>query len=267
MAAKHIAFAIMAAGFAACSMPGKTPLTAEQTYPVAIKDSAERRDRADKDWKRMLDAYNLPQTAPDLYPITYTPKSLPGGNGGIKVMTAKAAQETQESALREAAKGFIKRWQVLTEADPAGISLTASNQTGDMTRFTYRQMSYPFPIAGKYGQMTLTLGADGTLREIDDRFIPVVDFPNRPSVDRATAIGSVLGRTLTSTGDGATADQVKITAKADISSARLVLLPVEKSGELQLHLAWQLTTAAKPTGWSIFVDAINGGVLLAGKSA
>ncbi|HEY6328792.1 MAG TPA: hypothetical protein VI756_05610 [Blastocatellia bacterium] len=233
---------------------------------MVIQDSPERRERADKDWDRMLDAYDLPHTQPDLYPITYAPKSLPAVKGGIKIMTAKAPRETEESALREAAKTFIIRWKELTDADPSGMSLTESTQSGDLSHFTYQQMSYPFPIAGKFGQMTLALASDGTLRELDDRFIPVVDVPNHPSIDRDTAIGSVVGRTLTETGAQAQANQFKIGDKSEISTARLVVLPMEKKDGLELHLAWQLMSS-KAAGWFVYVDAVIGGVLLTSKSS
>lgn len=270
MVPARLALLVVVAASAGCNMSGKVPGTPEQSYPVLIQDSPERRERADKDWDRMLDAYDLPHSQPDLYPITYAPKSLPAAKGGIKIMAAKAPKETQESALREAAKSFIIRWKELTDADPSGMSLTESSQTGDLNHFTYQQMSYPFPIAGKFGRMTLTLGSDGTLRELDDRFIPVVDLPNHPSIDRDTAIGSVVGRTLTaSEGTGQEnqiGNQIKISDKAEVSAARLVVLPVEKKDGLELHLAWQLTSS-KAAGWLVYVDAVVGGVLLTSKGS
>jgi hypothetical protein len=266
MVPTRLALLIVVAAFAGCDMSGKVPGSPEQSYPVVIQDSPERRERADKDWDRMLDAYDLPHTQPDLYPITYAPKSLPAAKGGIKIMAAKAPKETQESALREAAKSFIIKWKDLTDADPSGMSLIESSQTGDTNRFTYQQMSYPFPIAGKYGRMTLTLGCDGTLRELDDRFIPVVDLPNHATIDRNTAIGSVVGRTLTASEGTGPGNQIKIADKADVSTARLVVLPMEKKDGLELHLAWQLTSS-KADGWSIYVDAVVGGVLLTTKSS
>jgi hypothetical protein len=246
---------------AGCDTSPKVPGTNQPAYPVAINDSPDRHDRAEKDWKRMLDAYNVPETAPDFYPITWAPRSLPGIKDGIKIMAYKAAaKETQDSALREAAKSFVQRWQDLTVAEPAGISLTEASQAGDLTKLTYREMSYPFPIAGSFGQMTLTVGADGTLRQLDDKFIPVVDLPTRPTIDRETALGSIVGRTLTSTDSSGKAEQVKVNSKSDITGARLVVLPIEKGTALEVHLAWQLT-GGKPTQWTLYVDAINGGVL------
>jgi hypothetical protein len=270
MVPARLALLVVVAVSAGCNPSGKVPGGPEQSYPVLIQDSLERRERADKDWDRMLDAYDLPHTQADLYPITYAPKSLPATKGGIKILAAKAPKETQESALREAAKSFIIRWKELTDADPSGMSLTESSQAGDVTHFTYQQMSYPFPIAGSFGRMTLTLGSDGTLRELDDRFIPVVDVPNHPSIDRDTAIASVVGRTLTASEgtrpESQMGSQVKIGDKAEVTASRLVVLPIEKKDGLELHLAWQLTSS-KATGWFVYVDAVVGGLLLTSKNS
>ena len=250
---------LLAAGFG-CSPSTKVAGNGGPAYPIAIKDSTERRDHAERDWKRLLDAYGVPQTDPDLYPVTWAPKSLSAIQNGIKIMTSKAAKETQASALREAAKSFVQRWHDLTVAEPSGVSLADESQAGGLTRLTYNEMSYPFPIAGDLGKMTLTLSADGSLRQMDDRFIPVVDFPSRPTIDRDTAISAIAGHTVAALDSAGKAAQIKVGAKSDVTSARLVIVPMASKGEIDLHLAWQLG-GTKPSQWTAYVDAVQGGIL------
>jgi hypothetical protein len=218
----------------------------------------------------MLDAYNIPQTPPDLYPITCAPKSLLGIQNGIQIMPAKAEGPktqgiTEESALREAARTFVQRWHDLTGVDPAGISLEADARSAGTTRLTYKEMSYPFPIAGNFGQMILSFASDGRLLQLDDRFIPVVDLPNRPAIDRDAAITALSGRTLSYSNNAGDKQQVKIGGKADLSGGRLVVLPMEKSDVIEVHLAWEFTVG-KPAAWIVYFDAINGGELTVVRS-
>jgi hypothetical protein len=248
-----------------CNLSPKVPGKLEQAYPAAIKDSPDRRELAEKVWRQMLDAYNIPQTPPDLYPITYAPKSLLGIQNGIQIVAAGPDREkspgiTQESSLREAARTFVQRWRDLTGVDPAGISLEADVRSGELTKLSYKQMSYPFPIAGNFGQMILSLGSDGRLHQLDDRFIPVVDLPNRPAIDRDAAINALAGRALSYSNNAGDRQQVKIGGKADVSGSRLVVLPMEKSDAIEVHLAWEFTVG-KPAAWIVYFDAINGGEL------
>src|ERR1700738_4348830 len=51
-----------------CETAPQVPGTAKQNYPAVIKDSNDQRAKAEREWRRMLDAYGVPQTPPDLYP-------------------------------------------------------------------------------------------------------------------------------------------------------------------------------------------------------
>src|SRR5215470_3838008 len=85
-----------------CGARAQTPSVSKTNYPAIIKDSTERRAKAEREWRRMLDAYGVPQTPPDLYPITYTPRSLLGVSGGIKITSQPgAANDPEGLALRE----------------------------------------------------------------------------------------------------------------------------------------------------------------------
>src|SRR3982074_786629 len=74
----------------------------KQNYPAMIKDSADLRAKAERDWRRMLYSYGVPQTPPDLYPIIDTPRSLLGVSGGITLLGATPEPGTETFALRQA---------------------------------------------------------------------------------------------------------------------------------------------------------------------
>ena len=91
---------------AGCDSSPQTPNTAQKNYPVIIKDSTDRRAKAEREWRRMLDAYSVQQTPPDFYPIFYTPRSLLGVTGGIQILPVKPEPGSEVIALREAMKGL-----------------------------------------------------------------------------------------------------------------------------------------------------------------
>jgi hypothetical protein len=252
-----IGLVALAAAMIGCDLAPKVPGAAEKGYPPVIEDSADRREKAERDWRRLLDVYSLPPTPPDLYPVTYTPRSLLGVSGGIKFVTFFTSTQSQDIAVREAAKGFIERWRDLIGVDPGGISLVAVSAAGGATQLTYRQGDYPFPFAGDYGEMTLSISSDGRLTQLDDRFIPVMELPVRPAIDKEAALKNVIGKSFVLTDKNGRPQQASVSGAADVSSARVVILPVQKGNGLEVHLAWQLTPA-KAQGSSIYVDAVNG---------
>jgi hypothetical protein len=250
-------FAWIAILMVGCDASPKVPNAPQKDYPAIIKDSADRRARAEREWRRMLEAYNVPQTPPDLYPITYTPRSLLGVTGGIKLMAERPEPGSETIALREAAKGFIDRWRDLLGADLASISLVSGDQSSDIQRLTYRQSNYPFPIAGNYGEMVLVVSADGRLMQLDDRFIPVIELPARPQVEREVAARTVVGRTFTYSDIAGREQKTQVTSPGEVSVKQAVILPVEKGDVIEVHLAWEIV-AGSSLSWTVYIDAING---------
>jgi len=255
---RSIGLVALVAAMFGCDIAPKVPGVQEKGYPPIIADSADRREKAERDWRRLLDTYNLSPTPPDLYPITYTLKSLLGVPGGIKFVTLQAAVESPNLALREAAKGFIERWRDLIGVDPAGISLVGATATGNVTQFTYRQGNYPFPLGGDYGEMTLSISRDGRLTQIDDRFIPVVELPIRPAIDKEAAIKKLIGKSFTLSDKSGRQQQVSISSAADVTACQIVVLAIQKSNGLEVHLAWQFNASKAQQGWGIYIDAVNG---------
>jgi hypothetical protein len=235
----------------------QVPSAAKQPYPAVIKDSADRRAKAEREWRRMLDSYGVPQTPPDLYPITNTPRSLLGVSNGIKLMTGKPEPGTETFALRQAMKAFIDRWRELLAIDPASISLIGADASGDTERLTYSQANYNYPLAGNFGEMVAVVSRDGRLLQLDDRFVPVVDLPLKPTLERDIAAKKVVGRTFSYRDIAGREQRTQIAESAEVNVKRLVILPIEKGDAVEVRLVWEVT-AGKSLSWTVYIDAVTG---------
>ncbi|PYP84831.1 MAG: hypothetical protein DMF61_18815 [Blastocatellia bacterium AA13] len=235
----------------------QAPATQKQNYPPVIVDSNDNRASAEREWRRLLDFYHIPQTPPDLYPLTYRLRSLLGVQGGIKIINLQPAANSTDIALLEGVKSFIDRWRDLIGADPSSISLVGVVASDGSKRITYRETLYSVPIVGGYGQLTIVLDAAGRLIQMDDRFIPLVDLPTQPAIDREVAARKLIGRSFSYRDISGATQQVKIGDRSDLTVKHLVVLPVEKGKGLEIHLAWEIT-AGKSLSWLVYVDAITG---------
>lgn len=257
MILRRITFIIMVFLLTAFVVSPQAPNRARQAYPAVVKDSADRRAKAEREWRRMLDSYGVPQTPPDLYPITNTPRSLLGVSGGIMLLGARPESSTETFALRQSMKAFIDRWRDLLGIDPASISLIAVDSAGETVRLTYRQANYAYPVGGNFGEMVAVVSRDGKLMQLDDRFMPVVDLPVKPSIERDVAAKKVIGRTFSYTDIAGREQRTQVGAANEVSVRRLVILPVEKGDAVEVRLAWELV-AGKSLSWTVYIDAVTG---------
>jgi len=258
MKGRRLILIIAVAVLSGCAATPKVPGGQKDNYPGLIKDSTDRRAKAETEWRRMLDAYNVPQTPPDFYPITYTPRSLLGVSGGIKIVSQlNTANDPEALALREVARNFILRWHDLIGADPSGISLASAAVSDGVRRLVYKQANYPFAVVGNWGVMTISLSADGRVASFDDRLIPVVDLPVRPAIERDAAATKLVGRTLNFVDGAGRQQSLTISNRADVSVKQLVVVPIQKGDLLEVHLAWEMT-AGKSEARAVYVDAVNG---------
>ena len=254
----HFTVFVAALFAAGCTDQPQTPTTAKQNYPSVIREATDRRAKAEREWRRMLDVYKVPQTPPDLYPTIHTPRSLLGISGGIRLVTSSSADPGAERlGLREALKGFIDRWRELIGADPAAVSLVNADESGALHRFTYRQSNYAFPIAGIYGEMSAVVSKDGRLMQLDDRFIPLVEMPARPQIDLAAARQKVVGRTFAYSDIAGREQKVQISRADEVAVKQLVVLPIEKGDAIEVRLAWEVI-AGSSLAWTVYIDAMSG---------
>ena len=240
-----------------CELSPQVPNAAKQNYPGIIKDAADRREKAEREWRRMLDSNAVPPTPPDLYPVTGTPRSLLGVSGGIKLLNNKPETGTETFAVRAAMKAFMDRWRELLLADPETVSLMSADVSGDTERLTYRQGNYPYPIAGNFGEMVAVISKDGRLLQLDDRFITIVDLPSKPSIERDVAAKKVVGRTFSYTDIAGREQRTPMGDPNEVHVKRLVFLPIEKADAIKVHLAWEVI-AGKSLSWTVYIDAVTG---------
>ena len=98
---------------------------------------------------------------------------------------------------------------------------------------------------------------DGRLLQLDSRFIPVVELPSRPSLDRDSAAKKVVGRAFTYSDIAGREQRTQMGGLDQITVKRLVVLPVEKADSTEVHLAWEIV-AGKELSWTIYIDAVSG---------
>jgi hypothetical protein len=121
---------------------------------------------------------------------------------------------------------------------------------------TFQQADYPLPVAGGYGELTMVIANDGTLRQLEDRFIPIVELPFTPVVTREVAAERAANRVFHYTDIAGREQQARVPAN-EVKVKGLVILPVEKSGRLEVYLAWEVVAGAS-LSWTVYLDAIEG---------
>jgi hypothetical protein len=226
---------------------------ARQNYFAVIKASPDRQAKVEREWRRMLEAYNAPPSKPDLHPITCAPRSLAQAAGRIDIISKPSRQDGE---LRAAVKQFIDRWRDLLGADPDSVSLISVADAGDARRLIFKQANYPFPVAGNFGEMTFVVSSEGRLLQLEDRFIPVVETPVRPEYQREAARRRIAGRAFAYR-DAAGNEQRTQIAEDEVTIKQLVILPVEKGDQIEVRLAWEIV-AGRALRWTVYIDAITG---------
>lgn len=226
-------------------------------YPVKITASQQRTAEAEREWTRLLDTFGLKYVQPDFYPLTQTLRSLSSLQGGLKILTIKPQPKDEIVAIREAAKRFIDKWRDLLKANPETVSLTSADNANNTYRLHYHQADYPFPIAGGFGEMTLVVTSEGLLTQIDNRFIPIVEIPFKPTIDRQTAEKKIPGRMFTYKDIAGRDQQVTIKDAKEVKTNGLVILPIEKKDAFEIHLAWQISAGAS-LPFTVYIDAVDG---------
>jgi hypothetical protein len=257
MKLSHLSFAAFISFSLACAPSTQLPNQEKlKKYPAIVQVSPQRQTQVEREWRRLLETYGAPSGQPDFYPVTLTPRSLQGIQGGIKIITTAIQPDSEEVTIREAARKFIDRWRDLLGVDPANLSLVSDNHSTEGHRLTYKQSDYPFSIAGNFGEMTLLISKDGRLAQLDDRFIPLVELPLKPVIERQAVVQRVANRTFTYSNIAGQAQTVKLNAD-EIVVKELVIFPVEKGNTIEVHLAWEIT-AGKSLTWNVYIDAIDG---------
>ncbi len=260
----HSVILISALLLAACAAPGQvgvnTPEGRLQNYPPLIEITPQRRQTVDEAWKKFAAECGLPETKPDLEPGLNTPRALPPEWTGRIVLHARAGAFGEIEA-KEAMRRFIERAGPVLFPDPTiglkDLSLVSFVNDGNFYQAVYRQASYPFPIAGGYGELRLTVGKEGTLLQWSSRIIPVFDMPTRPEIATQSIVDRIIGREITYTNIAGQQMVYKIADRSDVSVKDLVVYPRVSGARITIHLAFPVEIGRGMT-WTMYVDAITG---------
>ena len=226
-------------------------------YPGIIKEVADRRSQAEREWRRLLDAYRIPQTPPDLHPIIYTPRSLLGVEGGFKILSSKPEAENQEIGYREGARSFIDRWHDLIGADPSMLSLISDEIASNQRTLRYKQSNFIYSVAGNFGELILVMDNEGRIVQLGDTLIPMVELPLRPKIESLAAVSRLIGRTFSYTDSAGREQRIQVGGQGDAEARQVVVFPMERGDAIEVHLAWEVVVGKSPK-WGVYSDAITG---------
>jgi len=101
------------------------------------------------------------------------------------------------------------------------------------------------------------LSGDGRLMQLDDRLIPVIELPIKPTVEKESIPKRIVGRTFTYTDFSGRQQRASISNEAEVAVKQLVVLPLQKAEAIEIHLAWEVA-AGGSLSWTLYVDAISG---------
>ncbi|HZS07976.1 MAG TPA: PepSY domain-containing protein [Blastocatellia bacterium] len=236
-------------------------------YPPVIEAGAIRQRAAEEAWRKMLAEFRMPETRPDLEPVLFTPRALPASLAGqinLNPQAGKFGADEAKTALRK----FIEHnHAVLTGDERAGVlslkdlSLVSFSDEGNMYRALYRQMNYPFPLAGNYGELSFALGKTGALLQMSSRLIsPLLlstELPARAKVEAQKVADALVGREFTYTSIAGRPLTYKVSQREEVKVRELVIYPKMEKDQLAIYLAWQVEVG-RGTTWMVYVDAMTG---------
>lgn len=251
-----------------CAAPGQVATNTPQqvAYPPIIEESPTRQQAAAEAWKRFLAEWRLPEVKPDLMPVINTPRALPQELAQrINIFPKPGALNDTEA--KEALRAFIDHTRdVLSGTDknvalgPKELSLATFASDGTFYRAVFRQVNYPFPIAGNYGELHFVLAKNGQLLQWSSSLLPDVSLPARAELKPESIYDKMIGHEFTYTTIAGRPESYKVSKRDEVKIGELVIYPRLAGNRLEIRLAYPVTVGESMT-WTVYVDAINGGEL------
>lgn len=252
---------------AACTAPGQvevnTPQGRAQNYPPVITDTPERRQAAQDAWQAFRTELRLPEAKPDLEAVLNTPRTLPPELAGRINLNARNVP-LNDLEVKTALRRFIERAFAVLDGGARqsplnlrDLSLVAFSKDGHIYRAVFHQTGYAFPIVNGYGDLSFTLGKDGSLMQWSSTLIPAVALPLRPEVTAESVVEKLVGRAFNYTTIAGQPQSYRVTERAEISVKELVVYPKLEGSKLEIHLAYPIEVG-RSLKWTVFVDAITG---------
>ena len=250
---------------AACAAPGQGTANTPQAqqYPPVIADSDARQQAAQDAWKCLLEQSSLSGVKIELEPLLYTPRGLPPeAQGRIKISQRNGP--FGEIEAKEALRGFIESNRGLLSGDPKSAALNLKDLslvtfTTDQSYYqaTYKQVSYPFPIAEDYGELLLAVSKNGMLHQCRSTLIPTLELPAKAEVNAADLKARLINREFIYTNIAGIKQSYRIARPEEIVVRDLVVYPKRESMKISIHLAYPVE-AGSGMLWTVYFDAING---------
>jgi hypothetical protein len=258
---------LLALPLAACGHSINTPASANGSanvpanYPPTIVESSEHLEAMRAEWARLFEAYGVPadrRKVPDLQPVTHTPQSILG-IGPLRIVAAGGAQ-IDEERLRVLLREFIAKNAQAFGVTATKLSLEGVSDAGSFgKRYVFVQHDYSHPIVPPAGRLEIIANTAGTVVQISDTAIPVVQLPTTANVSREDAAKRVLGMTFTYGDIAGRPQNVTISDPKEIAVKDLVVYPEQLENALRIRLAWEVK-AGTSLPWTVFVDAITGDI-------
>jgi|SRR5262245_14748987 len=250
---------------AACAAPGQGTANTPQAqqYPPVIVDSDARQKAAQDAWKSFLEQYGISGVVIELEPVLNTPRSLPLETRD-RINLSKRSAPFGEIVAKEVLRGFIESHPGLLSGDPKtaslnlkDLSLVSFTVDQNFYQATYKQVSYPFPVAQDYGELLLAMSKNGTLHQCRSTLIPTLELPREAEVNVEELKSRLLNREFTYTNIAGQKQSYRITKREEIVVKDLLVYPRRESGKISIHLAYPVE-AGSGMLWTVYFDAIKG---------
>ncbi len=297
--ARAFILAAIAACGAACGARDRAPdagqpgAEAPLPAPIVLTIEATREEFVRARWNALLLGQGIITTeaaAPTLplTDVTETIAALPPLPAPLRLPRVGAPDATGEQRAaneRESLRRFLDSAAVLLGATGDTMTLIEIVELPQgARRARYEQRPFVYPLGGGYGRIAVDYTADGRVLNLTSTALPDASaaadalraLSARLTADEARA--SIGGKTLQvrSTDQAGAPVAFERTLSADaatlqqrVQATQLVVYPVVRANEatdgtqLELRLAWELRVGGEPSGFRVYVDALNGDVLAA----
>ncbi|HEX8457878.1 MAG TPA: hypothetical protein VF656_11320 [Pyrinomonadaceae bacterium] len=261
------------------------PRANEPAYPVILAANPERREQALAGWAALARDHNVPNVPPpELQPVTATISRLPSLEAPLRLPLVEIRDEdgqvranSEEESRRESLRRFITSAGALLGVAPQNLSLVARTDEANGTRRAlYQQQPFPYPLRAGFGRLDIAFTDDRRVLSLSSTAIPDTERlaralallrPQQLTADQA--IERVRGRSFTYPGTSAPLTYT-VAAADPVTPRELVIYPTRATGgtgEIELHVAWELLVGKGATPYLVYLDAVRGEIIAAETQA
>ncbi len=247
--------------------------TNEPAYPVTVRQTENRRERALTAWNEIINAQgivNAPE--PVLHPITARINALPQfQNQSLSLPKVGEGVPMSEDETRESLRRFLRDGGALICGTSPQLSLIERIDQEDGTKLAvYRQNLFRYPLRGDFGQIEVVFNSARQILKLKSMCLPTSEQLQR-SVLELKPDANLNTESLSEKIKTALPIEVKdsignkksvITEPQKLELKELVIFTISEttsSDKISLHLTWE----AKYGKALVYMDATTGKVLSA----